>query len=607
MRIKDAISALRAGKRKTREQQVTELATLWTEQAQPGETPMEYPRPQMRRAQWHCLNGFWQYAFTDTVSRPERFEGRILVPFSPECRRSRVGRRLDPGKYLWYFRSIDLDGVPEGKRLLLHFGAVDERCIVWWNGKLVGSHLGGYLSFAFDVTNEVRSGKNTIWVRVEDDTDSGNGCRGKQALRPGGMFYTSQSGIWQTVWMEWVPENHIDTVRITPLFDQQQVKLEISMTEPADMEVTVQGAWTSYLHRADKSVFIWQEQDNTSHGSVSGRCAVAAIVLDLPEMHPWTPEDPFLYDLFIRAGEDQVSSYFAMRKFSVGEDKQKHPRLMLNNEPYFFNGVLDQGYWPESLYTAPSDRAMIADIENMKRLGFNMLRKHVKIEPLRWYYHCDRIGMVVWQDMVNGGSINKLFQCYLPNLFPPLTTGVKDTGRRLLQARDKMEREQWEQSCYAAISQLYNCPCIGMWILFNESWGQFDALRITKNIKKKDPTRPVDHASGWFDQGGGDVKSIHNYFRRLKVQRDRRPCVISEYGGAVYAVKGHTYVSGSAYGYHSCRTPEAFAAMFRKREKQIRLLEKEGLSGAVYTQLSDVEGELNGIYTYDRRVCKVSS
>lgn len=606
MRIRDALSAMKAGKPAEKKKSI--LTTVWSEKARPGEAPGEYPRPQMYRKDWICLNGYWHYAFTENGSRPEVFDGKILVPFSPECRRSGVERQLTPGAYLWYFRSVELPRVPEGRRLLLHFGAVDERCIVWWNGHLAGSHLGGYLPFSFDVTREARDGKNTIWVRVQDDTDGGTASRGKQKLRPGGMFYTAQSGIWQTVWLELVPENFIEQIKVTPLFDEGQIRLEAALAEPADVAVLIQGEWTSYEHHLRREEFCWQEQDPAMaclRDGVLTRRAVATAVIDLPELHGWSPEDPFLYDLVLTTGEDQVQSYFAMRKFSVGADRRGRPRLMLNNQPYFFNGVLDQGYWPESLYTPPADAAMVYDISEMKKLGFNTLRKHVKVEPLRWYYHCDRLGMVVWQDMVNGGGrINEKLLTYLPNIFPSAMKKIKDSHYRLFARSEERARQQWTKECVATVELLYNCPCIAMWIPFNEGWGQFDSLKITELIRQKDSSRLIDHASGWCDQGGGDIRSEHNYFRPLRVKRDKRPFVLSEYGGYSCSVEGHTYTADS-YGYRSFRSQKEFAAAFGRLSRKIHILEKRGLSGAVYTQLSDVEEENNGLCTFDRKKIKI--
>lgn len=611
MRIFDALSAVGAGREKERTLSI--LSTIWSEQDGNKKPLAQYPRPQLRRGDWMCLNGYWHYAFTDKGVRPEKFDGRILVPFSPETSRSGVGKRLEPGGYLWYFRSVELAKLPEGRRLLLHFGAVDERCIVWWNGKLLGSHRNGYLPFSFDVTDLVREGKNTIWVRVQDDTDAGGACCGKQTLSPKGMFYTAQSGIWQSVWMETVPENFIEDVKITPLFDEGEVRLELSLTQAQEIRILICGRDSTYIHRVGAEEFTYvthrfSEKVDCFVNGHEAQQAVAKVQIALPEVCPWSPEDPFLYRLVITAGEDCVESYFAMRKFSLGKDENGHTRLLLNNEPYFFHGVLDQGYWPESLYTPPSDEAMIFDIKKMKELGFNTMRKHIKIEPMRWYYHCDRLGMIVWQDMINGGGKPDLKRlCYLPTAVPAVTQRIRDDDYRFFGRTDQRERIRWEEECMEMVRQLYNCPCIAMWVPFNEGWGQFDALRITERIRSIDTTRFIDHASGWFDQGGGDIRSVHNYFRPLRVLKDRkekRAFVISEYGGLTCPVRGHTCAK-EVYGYRAYETPSAFTKAFKEQQRKLRALERQGLCGAVYTQVSDVEEEINGLYTYDRKICKI--
>ena len=442
------------------------------------------------------------------------------------------------------------------------------------------------------MTDYLQEGNNTLWVRVQDDSDSGSQSRGKQSLKPHGMFYTAQSGIWQTVWMEWVPEKRIEKLKITPLYDEGSVRLEITLTQPQDMEIRMLWNRDSYCHYVEKEDF--PADQNTFVRDIR-----------LPDFRPWSPEDPFLYEVQLITETDTVHSYFAMRKFSLGLDEKQQPKLFLNNQPYFFNGVLDQGYWPESLYTAPSDEALVFDIRSMKELGFNMIRKHVKVEPMRWYYHCDRLGMVVWQDMVNGGGKPLLpLVCYLPNLFPPVTTRVRDNLYWFFSRTAKKARRKWEEEAMELIDQLYNVPCIGLWVLFNEGWGQFDSLRLTEKIHLADPGRLVDHASGWFDQGGGDVKSAHNYFRPLRVRTEQRPFILSEYGGYSCPVDGHLYSSNS-FGYHTYKDTMEFTAAWQSLQKKIRELQGKGLAGAVYTQLSDVEEETNGLYTYDRKVCKV--
>ena len=572
------------------------MTTIWSEQIDPGSVLPEYPRPQFRRENWICLNGPWDYTFTKKNKRPERPDGQILVPFSPECIRSGVSRQLLPGEYLWYFRFVYLNTIPENQRLLLHFEAVDHSCSVWWNGHLLGKHENGYLSFSFDVTDYLQEGNNTLWVRVQDDSDSGSQSRGKQSLKPHGMFYTAQSGIWQTVWMEWVPEKRIEKLKITPLYDEGSVRLEITLTQPQDMEIRMLWNRDSYCHYVEKEDF--PADQNTFVRDIR-----------LPDFRPWSPEDPFLYEVQLITETDTVHSYFAMRKFSLGLDEKQQPKLFLNNQPYFFNGVLDQGYWPESLYTAPSDEALVFDIRSMKELGFNMIRKHVKVEPMRWYYHCDRLGMVVWQDMVNGGGKPLLpLVCYLPNLFPPVTTRVRDNLYWFFSRTSKKARRKWEEEAMELIDQLYNVPCIGLWVLFNEGWGQFDTVRLTALVRAKDQSRLIDSASGWFDQNCGDFISVHNYFRPLSVPVKKwgeRAFFLSEYGGYACHLNAHSSVE-RVFGYKRYDTPAQLRESYRELiQKSLLPLQKQGLSGAVYTQLSDVEEEVNGILTYDRKINKL--
>ena len=592
MRLKDAVSSLQIGKKK--QSAVRELCTVWSEQADdgPDAVPLpEYPRPQLRRDNWRCLNGWWDYGICPAKNAAKascaEADGKILVPFSPESKRSGVGRTLMPGETLWYRKVLEDLQVPEGRRLILHFGAVDERCTVYWNGNRVGRHRNGYLAFQFDVTPFVRQGENELKVFVRDDTDEGNECRGKQTLEPGGMYYHAQSGIWQTVWLETVPETYLSEMRITPIPEEEAVELKMTFSqeprESGDVRITV------------------EETGETVTAPLSRHVEVRVPV---SEPRLWSPEHPELYSLRIEAGEDAARSYFAMRTFGTGIDENGKARLLLNGRPYFFNGILDQGYWPETLMTPPADEALIYDIEQMKDLGFNMLRKHVKIEPARWYYHCDRIGMVVWQDMVNGGGpVPKLLETYLPTVFPVIGKHLRDNHYRLLKREDEKARKRFERDLVRMIRQLYNCPCIGMWVPFNEGWGQFDALRIAQTVKREDAGRPVDHASGWFDQGGGDVRSVHNYFRPLAVEKDSRAFVISEYGGTNCQIEEHS-MNTEVYGYHNAGREE-FPQIFADTMETIRGLEADGLCGAVYTQVSDIEEETNGLLTYDRKVRKL--
>ncbi len=610
MRVIDAILALQPGKKP--ERKAAPLCSPWGEKAAAaspglprdtgaGNCPLpEYPRPQMAREDWVNLNGWWDYAIAPAGQGYPGPQGKILVPFSPETALSGVGRVLRPGECLWYEKDIGPVSLREGRRLILHFGAVDERCAVWWNGKLLGKHRNGYLSFEFDVTDRVRPDRNRLLVCVRDDTDRGTACCGKQRLHPGGMYYQCQSGIWQTVWLENVPALHIRDLKIVPRPEKREVLLEIGISDP---ERIVGGRDLSVCIESEgrKIPYVRGEGEGKYEAVEGGRIRLTFPVVSL---RLWTPERPELYPAVITLGEDRVETYFAMRSFGTGVDAKGHPCLTLNGKPYFFNGVLDQGYWPESLMTAPSDEAMAEDILAVKRLGFNMLRKHEKTEPARWYWHCDRLGMAVWQDMVHGGGpVRELFTKYLPNIWPPVCRMISDRHYGIFSRKDPGARKRFEEDLILMMRQLGNAPCIGLWVLFNEGWGQFDSLRLTGLMKKEDPTRPVDHASGWYDQGGGDIRSDHNYFRKLAVEKDSRPYVLSEYGGYSCRVPGHTMFPGN-YGYHAS-SPEKFRADFAKIRHSIEALRERGLSAAVYTQLSDVEEETNGLLTYDRKVCKL--
>ena len=615
MRLKDAISSLQLGRKKKPE--LRTLCTKWSEQAEDGPQAVplsEYPRPQMRREDWTCLNGWWEYGICPVgeAGRIAEPDGSILVPFSPETSRSGVERTLEPGEILWYRRTIENLQVPEGRRLLLHFGAVDERCTVYWNGHKVGSHRNGYLSFSFDVTEYVTPGTNELKVLVRDDTDEGQECRGKQTLNPGGMFYHAQSGIWQTVWMETVPDIYLKRMKITPIPEEEVVELALWFTEEASAlkegGVMEHGETTRELQTEKPEstrgmIRITVEGDEKVHTyPMSSRLKVR-----IPVANPrlWSPEHPEMYTLRIEAGEDAVESYFAMRSFGVGRDDAGKARLLLNGKPYFMNGILDQGYWPESLMTPPSDEALVYDIEQMKKYGFNMLRKHVKIESARFYYHCDRIGMVVWQDMVNGGGpVQSLLETYLPTILPAAGRHLRDNHYKLFAREDEKARQRFERDIVRMVRQLYNYPCVGLWVSFNEGWGQFDALRIAQIVHREDPTRLIDHASGWFDQGGGDVRSVHNYFRPLVVEKDERAFVISEYGGINCQIPDHS-MSSEVYGYHQT-TMEEFPKAFAEAMEKIHALVEDGLCAAVYTQVSDIEEETNGLLTYDRKAAKLS-
>ena len=552
----------------------------------------EYPRPLLKRDNWLNLNGVWQCAFSGFGEVPETFSGEILVPYSPEAPKSGVGRQLKPSEYLHYRRTFT---PPEGEgRLLLHFGAVDYLCFITVNGKLIGSHRGGYLPFTFDVTDDVVPGENTLCVTVLDPSDAGHQARGKQKLQRGGMYYTAQSGIWQTVWMERVPAQHITRLVTTPHFAEGRVTITPILAQDAPCP----GAYITV--RAGMATVAQMTFD-----------AAQSVTLTIPNVRPWSPEDPFLYDLTLTLpGGDTVTSYFAMREFGIARDGRGLLRFTLNGKPYFLNGLLDQGYWPEGLYTPPSDEAMVYDIQTMKDMGFNLLRKHIKVEPQRWYYHCDRLGMIVWQDMVNGGGTYKdWFVTTAINVVPGLLRHFPDSKPfyGMFAREDETERERYYEELGQMVTLLESHPCIGCFVPFNEGWGQFDAPKATALIRSLDPQkRPVDETSGWFDQRGGDVNSIHNYFYPLHVHPDRKRVVaLSEFGGIAWPCPGHV-TTEKAYGYGTAKTQELLAKRYEKLVcKSVLPQIKRGLSAIIYTQVSDVEDEINGVLTYDREVVKL--
>lgn len=571
-----------------------QLFTVWGENIDPEKLLSEYPRPQMKRDNYTILNGYWNYCIAAGALMPEQYDGRILVPFSPESVLSGVNRQLKPEELLWYERILTVDKLPKGKRCILHFGAVDQNCEVYINHRKAGSHIGGYLPFSIDITHMLEEGTNLLSLKVQDTTETSHHSRGKQKLNRGGMFYTAQSGIWQTVWLEWVPDLYISSLKLTPLVDASAVRVELTMNDDFNREKAEHINFRVEIY--DKGRLL-----------ASMNSKMPFMTVALPQFTFWTPEKPYLYDLVISAGADKVISYFAMRKVEIKIDKDNIPRIYLNHEPYYQNGLLDQGYWPDGLYTAPSDEAMIYDIKKAKELGFNMLRKHIKIEPLRWYYHCDRIGMLVWQDMVNGGEdYNPWIVGNLPTIFPWLQSRIKDSHYSLFGRKSEEGRLEWIRECEETVAHLYNCPSIIVWVPFNEAWGQFDATKAYQRIHDMDPNRLIDHASGWYDQQCGDFKSIHNYFHPFRVKSEQRPYILSEFGGYACYTPDHSF-SMQIYGYRIYLTREELDLAYQAlMKKEISVLIKEGLSASVYTQLTDVEDEVNGLLTYDRKICKVS-
>ena len=562
----------------------------------------EYPRPALRRDSCENLNGLWQYAITASAEHPAAWDGSILVPYSPEAEASGVGRTLQPGQWLHYHRFF-APPAGEGGRVLLHFGAVDHACAVQVNGHLVGGHRGGYWPFSFDITDQLNgTGRNSLWVAVQDPTGSGTQARGKQTLKPGGMFYPAQSGIWQTVWLERVPENYIQTLTVTPDYDARTVTVKAHTAKPggaANLWAVVRAGGVTIAED-------WGSDDADRDGEVT---------LDIPPEHffPWSPDTPFLYDLTVGTTQgpeedfDTVHSYFALRKWSCVPDAHGVLRFCLNDQPILLNGLLDQGYWPKGLYTPPSDAAVERELSEVKALGFNLLRKHAKIEPQRWYYHCDRLGLIVWQDIVNGGSAYNLwFVTYLTNVLQPLLRRFPDgkAAYSLLSRAKPAGREEYAHELADTVQALRCHPCIACWVPFNEGWGQFDAGKAVQALRALDGTRLVDEASGWFDQGGGDVHSLHNYFYPLRIRPQKRTVVLSEYGGIAWPMPGHE-PPHKTYGYGTAKDRQELTARYKKLQLKTVLPQLEkGLSALVYTQLTDVEDEVNGLFTYDRTAIK---
>jgi hypothetical protein len=550
------------------------LFTRWARDVSPDRAHPEYPRPQLRRPDWLNLNGLWQFAFAHQGEAPpvgKDLPERILVPFPVESALSGVMKRAER---LWYRRHFTVPGEWAGRRLLLHFGAVDWEATVWLNGKQLGSHRGGYDAFILDITDALKPGAQELIVGVWDPTDAGTQPRGKQVRKPSGIYYTPSTGIWQTVWLEPVPTGSIDGLKVVPDVDGQAVR------------VGVRGRGDTAGH----TVRVVVKEGDKVVAETTGRVGED---LHLPVARPrlWSPETPFLYDLAVelRRGDrvaDAVQSYFGMRKIEVGPDEKGVTRVLLNGHFVFQRGPLDQGFWPDGLYTAPTDEALRYDVEMTRKLGFNMARKHVKVEPARWYYWCDRLGLLVWQDMPSGDE------------------GI-GPGKPDLQRSPQSARE-YERELRAMIDGLHNHPCVVAWVVFNEGWGQFDTVPITQWTRRYDPTRLVDCASGWNDRRVGDVHDIHSYpGPDTPAPEPTRAAVLGEFGGLGLGVDGHTWAR-KTWGYEGTRSR---ADLTRKYERLLgevwRLKEERGLSVAVYTQLTDVETEANGLLTYDRAVLKV--
>ena len=549
------------------------LDTVWSAAAD----TTAYPRPQMIRGSYVNLDGLWDYKIVKGEYFPKdgtEYDGKIRVPFALESPLSGVGRTLGADESL-VLRTV-FDGRADDK-FVLHIGAADFFCIVYLNGKELTRHTGGYTSFSAEAVAEE---KNELICVVRDPSDQGVGARGKQRRKNGGIWYTPQSGIWQSVWLEYVPDTYVTKLKITPDISRGSVNIKV------------------FTNTGSKN-FIMIDEDGRPFESHSGE-------IDYKVLSPvlWSPETPRLYHFDIMLEGDRVRSYFALREFGIGKRADGMPCFTLNGEPYFMTGLLDQGYWPDGIYTPPSDEALIYDIKLAKKCGFNTLRKHAKVEIMRFYYHCDRLGMIVWQDIVNGGGkYDNFWIMVAPTIGINIGDGENSYGR--LARTDAQGRKLFEQEMTETVEQLYNCPCIALWTLFNEAWGQFDSERLTAKLRELDGTGLIDSTSGWYDQGA-PIRSIHRYILPFRMpKKESRHVVLSEYGGYSMKISGHVYNEKKTFGYLVFRNKDKLnAALGKLLEEQIVPAVREGLCAAIYTQLSDVENEQNGLVTYDRKELK---
>jgi beta-galactosidase/beta-glucuronidase len=562
------------------------ITTPWAEKVDPSKPLPEYPRPQMVRENWININGLWDFSIRPKAeNQPSAYQGKILVPYPVESALSGVGKRVGKDSVLWYNHRLSLPSSFKNKKVLLHFGAVDWQCEVFVNGKSVGKHEGGYDPFFFDVTNQInKSAQQQLTVRVWDPSDDGPQPRGKQVKKPNSIWYTPVTGIWQTVWLEAVPETYIQSYKQVPNIDAQTLSVTATVNN---------------LKTGDRvTVTAFDGTQQVSQQEVSGQ------EVSLPIKNPklWSPTNPFLYDLTIsvsRKGKviDEVKSYFAMRKISMAPDQNGIQRMLLNNQFVFQYGPLDQGWWPDGLYTAPTDEALKFDVEKTKQMGFNMIRKHVKVEPARWYYHCDKLGMLVWQDMPSGDIGNKWDS-------RPGIIGIATEKERTAES-EKIFKTEWK----AIMDATFNFPSIVVWVPFNEAWGQFKTEEVVNWTVKYDPSRLVNAASGGNFFPVGHILDLHNYpspaMPDPKMYGKQQIIVLGEFGGLGLPLEGHTWQAKDNWGYQSFPNPEELINKYSVFMESVQKLIQQGLSAAIYTQTTDVEIETNGLMTYDRKVVKM--
>ena len=558
------------------------IKTDWATQIDPANVLPEYPRPIMERGEWKNLNGLWNYAIIEKGQPvPATFDGEILVPFAVESSLSGVAKRMDDTKELVYQRSFEVPSAWKGKQVLLHFGAVDWKADVWVNDVKVGSHTGGYTPFSFDVTAALVAKNNKLVVKVWDPTDKGYQPRGKQLSNPHGIWYTPVTGIWQTVWLEPVGKKHIEDLRILPDIDRNVLSVDAKVAGRCDADMVEVN-----VYDGDKLVAVGK--------SINNEPVEVAMPVD---RKLWSPDSPFLYTLKVNLKNggkvvDKVDSYAAMRKYSYKRAADGIVRMELNNEPLFQFGPLDQGWWPDGLYTAPTDEALAWDVKKTKDFGFNMIRKHIKVEPARWYMHCDQMGIIVWQDMPSGDK-NPEWQ---------MRKYFDGRERQRSAVSEANYRKEWKE----IMDYLYSYPCIGVWVPFNEAWGQFKTAEIAEWTKQMDPSRLVNPASGGNHYQCGDMLDLHNYpAPNLFLYDATRPTVLGEYGGIGLVMKEHLWVPDRNWGYVQFNSSKEATDEYVKYANILLDLIPKGFSGAVYTQTTDVEIEVNGLITYDRKVIKL--